>query len=99
MKKNMYISGFIFLFFLICTYIGLANQAQSDITFHPIKHATMVIESKKATIYVDPVGDAALFAKYPKPDIILITDIHNDHFSKEVINFLLLFGITEIFFH
>ncbi len=63
-----------------------ANVADSDIEFHPIKHATFVIQSKDATIYVDPVGDPKVFDKYPKPDIILITDIHRDHLDKEVVD-------------
>ncbi len=42
----------------------------------------MVIQSKTVTIYVDPVGDPELFSQYPKPDLILITDI--DKFKNMV---------------
>ena len=63
-----------------------ANVVDSDIEFYPINHATFIIESKTATIYVDPVGNSKLFDKYPKPDIILITDIHRDHLNKEVVD-------------
>ena len=63
-----------------------ANFSDLDIQFHPVNHATFVIQSKSATIYVDPVGDLKLFDQYPKPDIILITDIHRDHLNKELVD-------------
>lgn len=58
------------------------------IKFFPIEHATMVIETSKATIYIDPVGDVKAFAEYPAPDIILITDIHGDHLDTDVVSTL-----------
>jgi len=75
----------LFLFVFGISYVP-ANVVASDIKFHPIKHATFVIQSKAATIYVDPVGDPKLFDNYPKPDIILITHIHRDHLNKEVVD-------------
>ncbi len=64
------------------------DKAKDEITFTPIKHGTFIIQTKEATIYVDPVGDSKAFEKYPKPDIILITDIHGDHLNKDVVNAL-----------
>jgi len=58
------------------------------ITFTPIEHATMVIQTKESTIYVDPVGDIKLFQKFSPPDIILLTDIHRDHLNIEIVNSL-----------
>ena len=58
------------------------------ITFTPIEHATMVIQTKDYTIYVDPVGDIKLFQKFSPPDIILLTDIHRDHLNIEIVNSL-----------
>ena len=60
----------------------------NGITFTPIEHATMVIQTKDSTIYVDPVGDMKLFQKFPPPDIILLTDIHRDHLNIEIVNSL-----------
>lgn len=79
---------FVMALFLSVLGIGFvsAKAVDSDIEFYPVKHATFVIQSKAATIYVDPVGDPNLFDNYPKPDIILITDIHRDHLSKEVVD-------------
>jgi L-ascorbate metabolism protein UlaG (beta-lactamase superfamily) len=51
----------------------------------PINHATLALEWKDRTIYVDPVGGPKSFQGLPNPDLILITDIHGDHFSKETL--------------
>lgn len=51
----------------------------------PISHATLALQWKDHTIYVDPVGGAKAFLALPKPDLILVTDIHGDHFSKETL--------------
>src|SRR5215471_14982888 len=51
----------------------------------PINHATLALQWKDRTIYVDPVGGAKAFQELPKPDLILVTDIHGDHFSKETL--------------
>jgi L-ascorbate metabolism protein UlaG (beta-lactamase superfamily) len=51
----------------------------------PINHATLALQWKDRTIYADPVGGAKAFQGLPKPDLILVTDIHGDHFSKETL--------------
>ncbi len=51
----------------------------------PINHATLALQWKDRTVYVDPVGGAKTFQGLPKPDLILVTDIHGDHFSKETL--------------
>lgn len=51
----------------------------------PIEHASMVLEWNNQTIYVDPVGGAFAFKGQKQPDLILITDIHGDHFSLETL--------------
>ena len=52
------------------------KSEKGSFTVHPIQHATMVLSWAGKTIYVDPVGGAKPFAKFPRPDLILITDIH-----------------------
>lgn len=54
--------------------------------FHPINHATFVMEWGKEVLYIDPVGDLEHFQDYPKPSLVLITDIHGDHFSLNTLN-------------
>ena len=50
-----------------------------DLVVHPINHATFAMAWKDKTIYVDPVGGSKRFDGLPKPDLILVTDIHGDH--------------------
>lgn len=54
----------------------------------PIQHATMVLNWDDTILYVDPVGGAQAFASHDAPDLILITDIHGDHFSLETLQAL-----------
>lgn len=58
----------------------ITTQAGS-LTIQPIQHATMVMTVGGHAIYVDPVGGSATFAGLPAPDLILVTDIHGDHFN------------------
>src|SRR6266576_1068234 len=53
--------------------------SDGDLIIHPINHATFVMGWKGKTIYVDPVGGGKRFNELPKPDLILVTDIHGDH--------------------
>lgn len=62
------------------------TQSKKDIVkINPVSHATMVINWGDKVVYVDPIGGVKAFANYPKPDIILVTDIHQDHFDPETI--------------
>jgi L-ascorbate metabolism protein UlaG (beta-lactamase superfamily) len=63
--------------------------ANGDLIVHPVEHATLVIQWAKTTIYVDPVGGPAAFAELPRPELILITDIHADHFDLETLQGIL----------
>ena len=59
---------------------------QSDtIKIIPIEHASTVVLWNNITIYIDPVGGASAFSGQKKPDLILITDIHGDHFNLETL--------------
>jgi L-ascorbate metabolism protein UlaG (beta-lactamase superfamily) len=50
-----------------------------DILIQPLQHATLALRWKEHSIYVDPVGGAALFTNLPAPSLVLLTDIHGDH--------------------
>ena len=63
---------------------SLATQA-GKVTFHPLNHATLVISWGDKTIYVDPVGNADWYAKFAKPDLVLVTHVHGDHFKAPVL--------------
>lgn len=59
-----------------------------DLIVQPITHGTLVLTWNGQTIYVDPYGGADRFEGLKDPDIILITDIHGDHFNTETLNAL-----------
>jgi len=60
-------------------------RIEKGIKVIPIEHASAVLEWGDITIYIDPVGGAELFKGQKTPDLILITDIHGDHFSPETL--------------
>ena len=60
----------------------------------PLYHASLVIEAGGKVIYLDPWGKAN-FTGLPPADLILITDIHEDHMDLPVIQTVSKAG-TEI---
>ena len=56
---------------------------------HPVKHGTVVFKWDGKTVFVDPVGGAAPFKKFGTPDLVLVTDIHGDHFNKDTLTAVL----------
>jgi len=62
--------------------IGTDNGA---LVIHPMSHATFVMQSDGKTIYVDPVGGGKPFADLPKPDLVLVTHAHFDHFDPKTL--------------
>jgi L-ascorbate metabolism protein UlaG (beta-lactamase superfamily) len=58
------------------------KTAKGDLEVHPVKHGTVVFKWNGKTVFVDPVGGAAPFKPYGVPDLVLVTDIHGDHFNK-----------------
>ncbi|MGB6268771.1 MAG: MBL fold metallo-hydrolase [Olleya sp.] len=54
---------------------------QKDLEISPISHATLVLNYANQTIYVDPTGGKLAFEGQKQPTIILITDIHGDHYN------------------
>jgi L-ascorbate metabolism protein UlaG (beta-lactamase superfamily) len=79
---------------LLALAAGAADKAPSPdsvatqdgaLKIYPINHATLALQWKDKTIDVDPVGGSKAFQGLPRPDLILITHIHGDHFSKETL--------------
>ncbi|MGK0494014.1 MAG: L-ascorbate metabolism protein UlaG (beta-lactamase superfamily) [Maribacter sp.] len=64
------------------------ENSDDEIKIIPIEHATAILEWKNITIYIDPVGGASTFEGQKQPDLILITDIHGDHFSLKTLEAL-----------
>lgn len=58
------------------------KTAKGDLEVHPVRHGTVVFKWNGKTVFVDPVGGATPFKPYGVPDLVLVTDIHGDHFNK-----------------
>jgi L-ascorbate metabolism protein UlaG (beta-lactamase superfamily) len=56
-----------------------------DLTIIPIHHATFVMKYGGRTIFVDPTTGGDAFKDQGKADLILITDIHGDHFDPKTL--------------
>ncbi|WP_299931614.1 MBL fold metallo-hydrolase [uncultured Pelagimonas sp.] len=65
--------------------VDMFSSAAGDIKVHPVAHASIVLETPTGVIYVDPVGEASLYADMPKPDLILVTHEHGDHLNAETL--------------
>ncbi|WP_347159327.1 MBL fold metallo-hydrolase [Pontibacter chitinilyticus] len=66
------------------------------LTVQPIQHASLVLSWNDKTIYVDPVGGAEPYAGLKAPDMILITDIHQDHLDPQTLDALDTKGATLV---
>jgi len=61
------------------------ETSKGALTIQPLNHATLVFIFNGKTIYNDPQGGAKMFEGIAAPDLILITDIHGDHFNLETL--------------
>lgn len=79
--------------FCLVVFGSYAQRSPADIipttmgplTIQPVMHASLALVVKGLVIYVDPSGGAAKFKGLPAPDMILITDIHGDHFDSSTL--------------
>lgn len=74
----------------------IIESEQGDVTVHPIEHATMVLESGDRQIAVDPVGGAERLAAFDGIDLVLVTDIHGDHFDAGTLQTLASAGAAIV---
>ncbi|HJN83876.1 MAG: MBL fold metallo-hydrolase [Verrucomicrobiota bacterium] len=61
------------------------KTAKGDLEIHPVKHGTVVFKWNGKTVFVDPVGGVAPFKSHGTPNLVLVTDIHGDHFNKDTL--------------
>lgn len=73
--------------------IALSN---GSLIIQPINHATVVLTAAGTTIYVDPVGGSAKFQGLAAPNLILVTDIHGDHFDPATLGDLVKAGVVLV---
>ena len=58
---------------------------EGRIVVTPIEHGSLIIASKEAVLFIDPIDVTAFLQTNVKPDVILITHHHKDHFSPKTI--------------
>lgn len=64
---------------------GHSGLMLGDVKLHPIRHASVIMETPAGVIYVDPVGDPAMYSGKPAPDVVLVTHEHGDHLNNDVL--------------
>lgn len=60
------------------------ETSAGPVTITPIRHGTLALGFKGKTIVVDPFSEAPQ-GSLPKADLVLITDIHGDHYDPKAI--------------
>jgi L-ascorbate metabolism protein UlaG (beta-lactamase superfamily) len=63
----------------------IIETSKGALKIQPLLHATLALTWNGKTIYADPQGGAKVFDGIAAPDLILITDIHGDHFNPETL--------------
>lgn len=72
------------------------STAPDSVNIIPIEHASFILSLKDIIIYVDPVGNKDQYKTFERPDYVLITDIHSDHFDPETLKNFNLDSTTVI---
>ena len=103
MNKMFCTSAVVLLFFTPMSAVhGAQDKALSGdqittssgaLVIHPVNHATLLMQWNGKTIYVDPVGGVKPFADLPKPDLVLLTHIHSDHFDPATLAAIVPTGV------
>lgn len=84
-------------FLLLLTFPALWAQlpaaddiqtSKGPLKIQPLNHATLAMTWNGKTIYADPYEGAKTFERIATPDLILITDIHGDHFDPATLEAL-----------
>lgn len=64
------------------------NTSEGPLVIQPVLHGSLILSWKDGLIYVDPYGGLKRYEDFNKPEIILITDIHGDHFNQKTLDSL-----------
>lgn len=67
----------------------VVRTSHGDLSIQPVNHASLVLTYGGKVIYIDPVGGGSeRYQNLPKPDLIVITDVHGDHMNAATVNAL-----------
>ncbi len=64
------------------------KTSKGPLKIQPLNHATLALSWNGKTIYADPYQGTKTFQGIATPDLILITDIHGDHFDPATLDAL-----------
>jgi L-ascorbate metabolism protein UlaG (beta-lactamase superfamily) len=64
------------------------KTSKGPLKIQPLNHATLALTWNGKTIYADPYGGAKTLTGIATPDLIVITDIHGDHFDPSTLDVL-----------
>lgn len=64
------------------------KTSKGPLKIQPLNHATLALSWNGKTIYADPYQGTKTFQGIAPPDLILITDIHGDHFDVATLDAL-----------
>ena len=87
MKPIFFLLLFALCFFNTDAQLIAADSIQTTmgpLVIQPVQHASLILSVHGITLYADPNG-ADNYKGATAPDIILITDIHGDHFDVKTI--------------
>ncbi len=73
-----------------------ADATTTDIKITPISHASFVMHMGGQVIYNDPVGGEKAYSGQDKPTMILLSDIHQDHFDIPTLKSLSTKDVTMV---
>ncbi|CAN5476561.1 MBL fold metallo-hydrolase [soil metagenome] len=84
-----FLSAFIVLFISqVQAQTDAISTNKGEIKISPVTHGSIVLEFGQKTVYIDPYGGPEGYKDKPKPDLILITDIHGDHLDQKTLKAL-----------
>ncbi|HEV2479983.1 MAG TPA: MBL fold metallo-hydrolase [Puia sp.] len=87
MRLTAFLLSFVFVGSLGAQRVApdILPTSAGPLTIQPQVHATLELSLPDLTIYADPTGGAANYTGLKAPDLILITDIHGDHFDPKTL--------------
>src|SRR5580765_4045196 len=70
--------------------------SEGNVIVQPVFHAALVLQWNGKSVYIDPYNGADAYVTLPKPNLVLITDIHGDHMDLKTLQALDISSATLI---